>query len=393
VVDINRGVEEVFGPVPAIAATPFLGLAVLTGAALLTDQPAIAGSNSLFVQRLRRNALVLEAKTYASGWLVGALFLLALISGLANSGKLQGALGKFFRSTEDFTSGIAYLVIAISALTSTQVTALLAPPPPSMLFASVIPPFELGTLALVVTACVSLAALMLVRFALDLLIWINPVPFIDLVFESGKTVFSLVFLAIYFISPVLAALLGVVILIPALLLLPWALRFMGFVYRIVFCPILSRISPAFAPSLVDPALARACRGHEVALACRATVLKARGLKKRQAVALMYDGSRVMLHPIRRQKRARGLCEPEEEVLLGRALAWIELRVVDGNGQTLDRLALPRSLASEFERLRVLLGARDVGDMGAMKVLNAAGRAARESIDSAARVVNPRTEAQ
>jgi|GEM_PF-2956188 len=393
VLTVNRGVEEVFGPLPAVAATPFLGLAVLSSVALLVEQPAIANSNSVVIHRIRQNPLILEAKMYASWWLVGALLLLALVTGLANSGKLQGGLGKFFRSTEDVTSGIAYLVVAVGALTSAS-AATLAPRQPTVLLASVLPSLGSGDLPLILITGSALASLMLVRFALDLIIWLNPVPFIDAIFETLKSAFSLLFLAIYLLNPVLAAVLGAVLLLPVLFLLPWAVRLLGFVYRIVFCPILARIFPALAPGIMEPALAKKASGSgAIALACRASVLKARGLKKRQAIALLHIDGRVVLRPLRQKRRARELCKSEEQVQLGRALAWIELRVVDQNGRTLDRFALPRSLGAEFEMLRGLLGADDIGGIGAMRALHAAGKAAREGIDSAARIVKPRAEAQ
>lgn len=391
VLDVNRDLEEVFGPLPAIGSTPFLGLAVLTGVALFADQPFVVNSSWPIVRRLRRNALVLEARNYASWWLLGALVILALITGLANSGKLEGGLGKLARGGENVIGGLAYFVVAIGALTTNSVGAASVAAHPAAMSASVVPAFEWSTLTLIVAGAVALSAMMVVRFALDLVIWLNPVPFIDFVFETCKAIFSLAFLAIYLFNPLIAAILGAVLLIPCLLLLPWAARLLSFAYRIIFSPILAYVSRAFAPSLVEPHLARRIAGgDDVGLACRGNVLKARGLRKRQGIVILQSGGCTRLHPRWRKKRARDLCQPGEQVLLGRALGWIEVRVVGEDARPLDRIALPRSMVAHFDALRDLLGARDAGDFGTMKMLRAVGEAARKGVDSATRAVRDRT---
>jgi hypothetical protein len=58
------------------------------------------------------------------------------------------------------------------------------------------------------------------------------------------------------------------------------------------------------------------------------------------------------------------------VLLGRALAWIELRVVNTDGELVDQFALPLSMMKDFDRLLVRLGANDGGDFGTRKALRA-----------------------
>lgn len=66
---LNKKLIEVFGPLPAIASTPFLGLAVLTGTALLVEEPVFAKSELRLVQQIRRNSLILQANRYANWWL------------------------------------------------------------------------------------------------------------------------------------------------------------------------------------------------------------------------------------------------------------------------------------------------------------------------------------
>ena len=75
-----------------------------------------------------------------------------------------------------------------------------------------------------------------------------------------------------------------------------------------------------------------------------------------------------VRPLHAKRRRRTLCDGNEQVLLGHALAWIELRVVSPDGQLLDQYALPLSMMKNFDQLLLLLNATDAGELGAMKAL-------------------------
>jgi hypothetical protein len=366
---LNKKLIEVFGPLPAIASTPFLGLAVLTGTALLVDEPVFAKSELRLVQQIRQNALILQAKQYANWWLFGTFAVLAGLTWLVNSGKIRGAFGKFVRIAEDIAVGLLYLMIGADALAPNGLTASSSDLHASIVQASLFSDFESSTAILILAALISLVTMMLTRLALDILIWLSPIPFIDLLFETCKVVFSLAFLAIYFLlSPLVAAILGILLLVPCFIFLPWAIRLLSFAYRIVICPILAQFSDAFVPKLIEPNLANAAGDSKVTLACHAYVLKARGFKKREAVALFHATGQRTVRPLRTTRRTRTLGDANEQVLLGRALAWIELRVVSQDGQLLDQYALPLSMIKDFDQLLLLLDATDAGEFGAMKAL-------------------------
>ncbi|HMS83577.1 MAG TPA: hypothetical protein PKD12_08005 [Nitrospira sp.] len=366
---LNKKLIEVFGPLPAIASTPFLGLAVLTGTALLVEEPVFAKSELRLIQQIRQNSLILQAKQYANWWLFGTFALLAGLTWLVNSGKIRGAFGKFVRIAEDIAVGLIYLMVGADALTPSGLTASSSDQPASIVQAGLFSDFESSTAILILAALISLGTMMLTRLALDVLIWLSPVPFIDLLFETCKVIFSLTFLAIYFLlSPLVAAILGILLLVPCFILLPWAIRLLHFGYGIVVCPILAQFADQFASKLIEPELAETLDGPKVMLACRAYVLKARGFKKREAVGLFNATGQRTVHPLHAKRRTRTLCDGNEQVLLGRALAWIELRVVSPDGQLLDQYALPLSMMKNFDQLLLLLNATDAGDFGAMKVL-------------------------
>ncbi|MFO0697877.1 MAG: hypothetical protein U0236_01520 [Nitrospira sp.] len=119
----TRNSSRLFDPLPTIASTPFLGLAVLTGTALGVDEPVFAKSDLRLVQQIRQNSLILQAKRYANWWLFGTFALLAGLTWLVNSGKIRGAFGKFVRIAEDVAVGLIYLMIGADALTPNGLTA------------------------------------------------------------------------------------------------------------------------------------------------------------------------------------------------------------------------------------------------------------------------------
>ena len=94
-------IQQVFGPLPAVAGTPFLGLAVLSGAALLSDTDVVRNSDSPLLRGFRDNLLLIEARRYATLPLFLSLLALALLTWMANSGKIRGAVGKLLRAAED----------------------------------------------------------------------------------------------------------------------------------------------------------------------------------------------------------------------------------------------------------------------------------------------------
>src|SRR5947199_10819524 len=93
--------RQLLGPVPAVGTTPFFGLALLAGLGLLVQSAGIQHSTSGIATGLRGNALIAEASRYSSLSVFLTLLTLALLGYAANSGKLQGTIGKFLRIIED----------------------------------------------------------------------------------------------------------------------------------------------------------------------------------------------------------------------------------------------------------------------------------------------------
>ncbi len=370
--DLSRSAEDVFGPLPAIASAPFLGLAILGGSSLLLDSLPPAYQRWPVVERVRMNALVVRARKYASMPVVLVLVVLALLTYLANSGKLQGAFGKAAGAVEAILAGGAYLALALPALQASP--ALTVPRPPALpVVAAQLGPTVLGSSLLVgsISLAFSLFALVVVRLAIGVLIWLIPVPAIDLFFETSKKVFALGFLVLYFVSPWLALLFSLAIVTLALLLFGWAIRLLGFCWRIVLRPLLGRVVPALRGDgwAKRMALRAGMPASEVAFACPAAALRVRGLKYRQTGALA--GSRQALWFVKpgvfRSQRVP-LAAGGAAIALHAGLTWTELSAAGDLGGEAQRVALPVHSGPRFEELRRELGARDGGAHGAMSAL-------------------------
>jgi hypothetical protein len=366
VIGAGHLLQQVFGPMPAVAGTPFLGLAVLSAAALLSDTEMVRNADSPFVRGFHDNALLVEARRYATLPLFIALLALALLTYMANSGKIRGSVGKLLRAAEDSSVLVTYGLLALVTILG---AARAAPPP------HVVQVVQMGVwtvpadIAVAVGLAMALGIMMTVRFAFDVLIWLSPFPFVDFTFETLKKVLSLSFLGLYFLSPVAASSVGLLVLLPALFLYGWALRIFSFAFRIVLRPLFVRLAPDAKPEIVEKHLSRRLAQHPqdvdaTTVAVPVSALSLRGIHRRAPGALLRTPEGVFFVTTARFRRRRvGL---HGQLVLGRALLWLELRATHPDGRV-ERIALPRTYAQDVEKLCHLLGAEDGGSFGAVRV--------------------------
>ncbi len=368
-------VEQVIGPLPAVAATPFFGLAMLSGVGLVTDVGFVKDTRWGWLQGVRDNAIVVEARRYSTWPRFFVLCALALVGYLANSGKLQGLAGKAFRVFEDSSVMVGYTLLAIAAL-----------PDAAPASAPAVTQAGLGAEWLIPVATgLALAAMMAVRFAFDVLIWLSPFPFVDLLFETLKKVATIGVLLLYATSPALSALLCVVVLVATGLVAGWAFRVLELYRRVIVNPVLGHFFPAFFPRALDEGAARECgldpRGLK--LAAPAVALRLPGLPARSGGLLVAgDGFvRFVARGLRRRSTHELGLGPGERFHIGRSLLWIELRVVDDRG-IVARFALSRALEPAYERIRDATSAADLGGLGALGLIETAGEVAGRKLAEA-----------
>lgn len=365
--DVGQRVEQTLGLSPALAASPFFGLALLTGAALVVDSPWARESGSPVVQALRSNTLLVRARKYSSWWLFGALASLALLGFLLNTGKIQGLMGKPLRLVES----VGTLAIMAYLMAASGQGALAEVHVPAASVAGLLPPLGMASL---ITAGLILvfAAMMLVRMALDVLIWVSPIPFIDLLFEVIKHAFSAGFLVLFVVSPWMAALVAVLILMVSLFLFRWAARWLGFGVRVPLNPFLSRLLPGLRPTLSSDPWRRklGVSAADSDIAVPASVWKSRGHRKRQPGVIVTTNGIPQFRTTAFPGRvwSTDVRPPGCHLEVGRALLWLEVRAVDENRHAVERFALSYALLPASEDLCRHLGAVDSGCFGPLNLI-------------------------
>jgi hypothetical protein len=354
---VTQVIQQVVGPMPGIASAPFLGLAALSGLALLADTDYARTSDNGFVRAVCDNSMVQEAQKYSSLTVFLLLSGLALLTYLASSGKIRGIVGKMLRATEDGVVTPTYALLSLGAFTGLSVVGQPA-------FAEM----GLGLPSAILLAfgvALGLAAMTTVRFAFDVLIWLSPVPLVDFLFETAKNVFSVGLLVLYLFFPGFATAVAVVFLVVSLFLYGWAIRVVGFSFRIVLRPVLARLVPALRTGLLDPRSAAHAGAPEARIATPAAALGVPGFSKRQVGTLLLtpDGLSFSARPLLgRTRRQPLLPRPDTRPVLCRCLFWNEVRVTSPEGN-LHRLALPKTLQPEWGTLQALLAAEDAGAVG------------------------------
>ncbi|HYG64488.1 MAG TPA: hypothetical protein VEL74_18055 [Thermoanaerobaculia bacterium] len=354
---VTQAIQQVVGPMPGIAIAPFLGLAALSGLALLADTEYARTSDNTFVRAVCDNSLVREAQKYSSLTLFLLLCGLALLTYLASSGKIRGIVGKMLRATEDGVVTPTYALLSLGAFSGLSMVA--QPAVAEMGFS--LP----SAVLLAFGVAFGLAAMMTVRFAFDVLIWLSPVPFIDFLFETAKNVFSVGLLVLYLFFPGFATAVAVLFLAVSLLLYGWAIRIVGFAFQIVLRPVLARLVPSLRTRLLDEKRAGHAGVAGARIATPAAALAVPGFSKRQlgTLFLTTDGLSFSARPLLGRTRQQPLLlRPDTRPVLCRCLFWYEVRVTSPEGR-LYKLALPKTLQPEWTALQTLLAAEDAGAIG------------------------------
>lgn len=358
-VSLKDQIQEYFGYTPALACAPYLSMAAISGAALFAETEYARTSTNPVVRGICDNAPVQEARKYASLPLVLVLASFALLSYLASSGKLRGTVGKVMGMGEGTLMAGAYATLAAVGLAGSSVSE----PARLALMGFDLPRAVLWGLAI----AFALGAMLVVRFALDVLIWLSPFPLVDFLFESVKNVLALGLLALFFISPAAAAFCAALLLLISLVLYGWAMRVLGLTFGVVLRPILARLLPSLRPRLVEEEIVQRLGLPAPVLATPATALAVRGLPARRSGALIKTGEKLLFVPRTYLRRPRQLAigQKGQRPVLSRGLFWLELRTTGPDGRA-QRIALPKT--PEVERLRFLLEAEDGGILGGARML-------------------------
>jgi hypothetical protein len=215
--------------------------------------------------------------------------------------------------------------------------------------------------------------MMATRFAFDILIWLIPIPFVDLIFETGKKLATVIFIGLYLLAPGVALFFSIVILIASVFALGWALRLIQFAFSIALRPLLAVMLPGLRAGLVYHPLS-AYSGDDVStcdILTPGAALALRGARKRQlgALVLKHGALTFAIHgALRGKPRHITLAVEHDRIVLVRTLGWVELQVMDPKGGTKSCIALPTTVLPHFDELRRFLRADDGGLRGVARIL-------------------------
>lgn len=166
----------------------------------------------------------LEILGHAAMFIV--LALLGLLLQFGRSTKLTKPLAEFLGTGESLF-GVAAVVLLMA---------------PHMAAAEPVAKAGIGTGILMLAAGLSaLIALVIMRTALDVLIWLSPIPFVDGLFQLTKLVLTLALVGLAVVFPTAALVINVVLLVATAFLVRWALRTARFGATVVYDLTLGRL--------------------------------------------------------------------------------------------------------------------------------------------------------
>ncbi|MCB9653750.1 MAG: hypothetical protein H6729_06430 [Deltaproteobacteria bacterium] len=144
-------------------------------------------------------------------WVWVTLILLALLLKLGRSSKF----------TKPFTEAVAGPLESGGGLVvaGAMVHAFANPQPSATVEAGLV---QGGLLMIMVVS--SVGAIMVLRTALDILIWLSPIPFVDFLFQVAKTILTIGLVALAIFFPTAAVVINVLIILTTAVLVGWATR-------------------------------------------------------------------------------------------------------------------------------------------------------------------------
>ena len=355
---LSTDLQRVVGLVPGVALSPSTVFALLAGAGLACEHlPGISDVSAC------TDPVIADARRATSTWAFVVLVGFALISYLANTGKIQGTFGKALKLLEVAPAVGAYVLVAGRHLGDGA--------PGTVQSASVFAGF------LVVSAAISMCAVMIARLAIELLVWLSPIPFLDLILETTSRVAAVGFIMLWLFYPGLATAVSIAIILLAVACLRWAVHILEFVSLVALKPLVRSLTSRKRRELVDATLLkRHGRRRTVTLAVPVAVLDGGGIRKRAVGALVCVDDALKLY-YRSMGRVRVRPVSPRGAEAKRLPWWTELRLREAGPESPSMLAMPRDYAHLTDAIcRALGGSAEPNDghdlEGVPHSLNGAG---------------------
>ncbi len=185
---------EWLGPMASIALSPYFGIMCLSGLAQFGSGTALQANGFVSGNPILKNPLVF--------W----IFLgLTIATSLPRFTKVSKPIAQFLDRVETYSAIITLVVIRMAVSSS----------PPEASDASTV--VSAGFLSfgydslMIVAAALNVFIIATVRFVIELLIWMSPLPTVDAIFELANKSFSGSLMAIYSFSPLTAMVINILL--------------------------------------------------------------------------------------------------------------------------------------------------------------------------------------
>ncbi|MBK8011313.1 MAG: hypothetical protein IPK13_08175 [Deltaproteobacteria bacterium] len=164
----------------------------------------------------------------ATMWVWASLAILAFLIKLGRSTKLTKPFAEAVGALES-TGGLIVVIVVLDMLTK---------PTTSAMEANLIVD---GGIAIII-AVSTVGSVMVLRTALDILIWLSPIPFVDFLFQVAKALITIGLVALAILFPTAAMVVNVLLFLTTALTFRWATRVAGWGLAIVWDLTVGRFS-------------------------------------------------------------------------------------------------------------------------------------------------------
>ena len=216
----STGIVDWLGPLAPLALSPFFGVTCLSGLSLWG--PEWASSNAML-----GNTGPLKNETLFVVFLV-----LTVLTSLPRLTKVSKPIAQALDQVETYSVIIILLLIKFVGPALAE-----SGQPVAMIQMGVIS-FTLDTL-LAIAMVINILVINSVKFFFEFLVWLTPVPFLDALFELCNKSLCAGLMAIYAVSPTVATVINLLMLVFAALVLRWVSRHVRFYRTMMLDPILS----------------------------------------------------------------------------------------------------------------------------------------------------------
>lgn len=223
----STGMVDWLGPMSPIAMSPFFGITCLSGLSLYGPE------------WMADNQLIRSAGPIKHHWFFGLFLVLTVLTSLPRLTKVSKPFAQAVDRLEAYAVIVILLVIKIGS-------SMASPGAESVQLVQLgVFDVTLDTL-LAVAMVINVLVVNSVKFFFEFLVWLTPVPLLDAVFEICNKTLCAALMAVYVISPTLATVINLCMLVFAAILFRWISRRVRFYRTMILDPVVARLWASYA---------------------------------------------------------------------------------------------------------------------------------------------------